>query len=98
MRVFVAGATGAVGYEFVRLAKAKGCFIHTLSRSPENACKLAGFADQVAVQDACTAIPALKGIDVVVSALGAPVTMNSRDKRPYGAVHCAPNRAWTGHP
>jgi uncharacterized protein YbjT (DUF2867 family) len=86
MRVFVAGATGAVGFEFVRLAKAEGCFIHTLSRSPENARKLAGFADQVEVQDVCAGIPSFKGIDAVVSSLGAPVTLNSREKRPYREV------------
>ena len=86
MRVFVAGATGAVGFEFVRLAKAEGCFIHTLSRSPENVRKLAGLADQVEVQDVCTGIPSLKGIDAVVSSLGSPVTFNSPDKRPYREV------------
>ena len=92
IRVFVAGATGAVGFEFVRLAKAKGCFIHTLSRSRENARKLAGIADQVEVQDACTAIPVLKGIDAVVSTLGAPVTVNSRDKRPYREIDLHGNK------
>jgi NADPH:quinone reductase-like Zn-dependent oxidoreductase len=87
MRVFVAGATGAVGFEFVRLAKAKGCFLNTLSRSPENARKLADLADQVEVQDVCTSgMPSLKGIEVVVSSLGAPVTLNSPEKRPYREI------------
>ena len=92
MRVFVAGATGAVGFEFVRLAKAKGCFIHTLSRSPENARKLAGFAERTEVQDVCTAIPSLKGIDAVVSSLGAPVTLNGPEKRPYREVDLHGNK------
>jgi len=92
MRVFVAGATGAVGFEFVGLAKARGYFIHTLSRSPENARKLAGLADRVDVQDACTGIPSLEGIDVVVSSLGGPVTVNSREKRPYREIDLQGNR------
>ena len=92
MRVFVAGATGAVGFEFVRLAKAKGCFLHTLSRSPENARKLAGLADQVEVQDVCKGMPSLKGIEVVVSSLGAPVTLNSPEKRSYREVDLQGNR------
>ncbi len=92
MRVFVAGATGAVGFEFVRLAKAAGCFIHTLSRSPENARKLAGLADQVEVQDVYAGIPSLKGIDTVVSSLGAPVTVESRERRPYREVDLHGNK------
>jgi len=86
MRVFVAGATGAVGFEFVRRAQASGCRLSTLSRSPENARKLVGLADQIDVQDACEGIPRLQGIDVVVSSLGAPVTMDSPEKRPYREV------------
>jgi uncharacterized protein YbjT (DUF2867 family) len=86
MRVFVAGATGTVGFEFVRLAKAEGCFIHTLSRSPENARRLAGLADKVEVRDVGTGILSLKGINAVVSSLGAPVTLDSREKWPYREV------------
>ena len=92
MRVFVAGATGAVGFEFVRLAKAGGCFIQTLSLSPENARKLAGLADQVEVQDVGTGIPSLEGIDAVVSSLGAPVTFGSPEKRPYREVDLRGNK------
>ena len=86
MRVFVAGATGAVGFEFARLAKEQGFFVHTLSRSPENARKLAGLADRVEVQDARASMLNLQGIDAVVSALGAPVTMNGTEKRRYREV------------
>ncbi len=86
MRIFVAGATGAVGFEFVRLAKTEGHWIETLSRSAENARKLAGVADQVVVQDACRAVPNLDGIDVVVSSLGAPVTMGGKEKRSFHEV------------
>ena len=86
MRIFVAGATGAVGLEFVRLAKTEGHWLQTLSRSAENARKLAGVADQVVVQDACGAVPNIEGIDVVVSSLGAPVTMGGKGKRSFREV------------
>jgi nucleoside-diphosphate-sugar epimerase len=86
MRVFVAGATGAIGFEFVRLARAGGCRLSTLTRSHENARKLAGLADQIHVQDACKGIPSLEGTDVVVSSFGAPVTMDSPERRRYREV------------
>jgi uncharacterized protein YbjT (DUF2867 family) len=91
MRIFVAGATGAVGFEFVRLAKARGYFVRTLSRSPENARKLEGLADEVLTQDASSGVPSLDGMDVVVSALGAPVTMWARERRRYREVDLAGN-------
>ena len=47
MRIFVAGATGAVGFAFTRLAKEHGHYVHTLSRSPHNERKLAGIADKI---------------------------------------------------
>ena len=72
----------------MKLAKAEGYFVTTLSRSPENAYKLRGLADQVEFQDATTStsIPGLQGIDAVVSALGAPVTVGSREKRRYRQI------------
>jgi hypothetical protein len=76
----------------VRLAKAEGCFIHTLSRSPESVRKLAGFADHVEVQDVCTGIPSLKGIGAVASSLGSPITFNSPEKRPYREVDLQGNK------
>lgn len=92
MRIFVAGATGVVGFEFIRLAKAQGCYIHAFSRSPENARKLAGLADHVEIRDVCTGISNLKGIDTVVSALGAPVSVASREKRSYREIDFQGNR------
>lgn len=91
MRVFVAGATGSVGFEVVRLAKARGCYVRTLSQSPKNAARLAGLADQVKLQDACTGVPSLDGIDVAVSALGASVAMGNRERRGYGEVDLPAN-------
>lgn len=92
MRVFVAGATGAVGFEFVRQAKERGHFLATLSRSPENARKLAGLADRTEVGDVRECVPSIHGIDVVVSSLGGPVTMDSPEKRRYREVDFQGNR------
>jgi uncharacterized protein YbjT (DUF2867 family) len=91
MRVFAAGATGSVGFAFVRLAKARGTFVRTLSHSRENAKRLDGLADEVTTQDAALGVPSLEGIDVVVSALGAAVTIAGREKRRYREVDLAGN-------
>lgn len=91
MRIFVAGATGAVGSEVVRLAKERGHYLHTLSRSPAKALKLAGIADRIDVLDASVEVPNLLGIDIVVSCLGAPVSLFSPDRRGYRAVDLQAN-------
>jgi len=86
MRIFVAGASGSVGFEVVRLAKTRGDFIRTLSRQPENARKLEGLADHVVLQDASAGVPGLEGIDTVVSVLGGSVAADHPEKRSYRAV------------
>jgi uncharacterized protein YbjT (DUF2867 family) len=91
MRLLVAGATGSVGFEVLRLAKKEGHFVRTLSRTPENARRLRGLADEIEIQDGVTFVPNLKGIEVVVSSLGAAVTMASPDKRRYRDVDFAAN-------
>ena len=93
MRIFVAGATGAVGFQFTRLAKAQGHFVHTFSRSTENARKLVGLADKIDIQNAFRQPPNLSGIDIVVSALGAPVTVYHSEKRPYHEIDFLANQA-----
>ena len=91
MRLFIAGATGAIGVELVRLAAAKGHSVHALSHSTDRVHRLTGLADQVDVCDAVAGVPALTGADVVVSALGAPVTMHSRERRGYRDVDIVAN-------
>jgi uncharacterized protein YbjT (DUF2867 family) len=91
MRLLIAGATGSVGFELVRLAKTEGHFVRSFSRSPENARRLRGLADEIEIQDGVTFVPNLKGIDAVASALGAAVTMASPDKRRYREVDFAVN-------
>ena len=83
MRILIAGATGAIGLELVRLAVSKGHSVHALSRSTDRAHMLDGLADRVDVSDAVASVPALGGTDLVISALGAPVTLHSRERRRY---------------
>ena len=74
------------------MAKAAGHSLDSLTRSPLAARKLTGMVDQAHVQDVHDSLPSFQGIDVVVSALGAPVTLASREKRSYHAVDTEGNK------
>lgn len=96
-RVLVAGATGAVGSELVDLLRGAGHFVRALSRDPERSRKLAPRVDEVRLGDP-VANPAsiagvCDGIDVVVSCLGAPVTMNLTERRSFSRLDVAANLA-----
>jgi uncharacterized protein YbjT (DUF2867 family) len=88
MNILIAGATGAVGRELVTQAKAAGHRVTALAR---NAAALRGIADRVIPFDATAGIPELAGNDVVISALGAPIALGHKDRRPYRAVDFAAN-------
>jgi uncharacterized protein YbjT (DUF2867 family) len=47
MKILVAGATGVVGLEVVRLLKQHGHFVRTISKHPERAERLRPIADEV---------------------------------------------------
>jgi uncharacterized protein YbjT (DUF2867 family) len=86
MKILVAGASGLIGREVLGLLKTGGHHIRTLSRDPVRAARLSTLADDVRLADA--AMPAsLDGvcddIDVVVSALGAPVSPASLMRTSY---------------
>ena len=88
MNVLIAGATGSVGRELVNLAKAAGHRVTALART---ATKLQDVADRVIPFDATAGIPELSGHDVVISALGAPISFGHKDRRPFRAVDFAGN-------
>jgi uncharacterized protein YbjT (DUF2867 family) len=93
-RILLAGATGAVGIELLRLLRARGRFVRTLSRSPENAARVRGLASEVVVADAAepgVLAGALEGIHTVVSCLGANVSMALRERRSYQDVDVVAN-------
>lgn len=86
--ILVAGATGSVGREVVRLARESGHRVTALSR---NAGALRDAADRVIPFDATQGIPELAGHEVVISTLGAPVGMSHPDRRPFRAIDFGAN-------
>jgi uncharacterized protein YbjT (DUF2867 family) len=88
-RVLLAGATGAIGHEVLRLLRQKDLFVRTLSRSPQNAERIRSLANEVVVADATQTKSlgdALTNIDVVVSCLGANVSLSLRERRSFQVV------------
>ncbi len=96
VKILVAGASGLIGREAVRIAKERGHWVRTLSRDPRRAVSLEAIADDVRTADA-TDPKALAGIcdgiDVVVSAVGAPVSPNAKAKTAFADVDRAANLA-----
>ncbi|MDI1428901.1 SDR family oxidoreductase [Polyangium sorediatum] len=88
-RVLLAGATGAVGSEVLRLLRERGHFVRTFSRSAKNAETIRPLASEVVLGDATRADSlgeALAGIDVVVSCLGANVALGTAERRSFRDV------------
>lgn len=86
-RILVAGATGAVGSRVTRRLVESGCFVRTLSRDPMRAKAIV--ASESVIADAMSAEglgSALEGIDVLVSCLGANVSMRLRERRSYSSL------------
>jgi uncharacterized protein YbjT (DUF2867 family) len=94
MKVLVAGASGLIGREVVRLLVEAGHGVRTLSQNAERAERLRALTGDVRLADA-TKEGALRGvcqgIDVVVSALGAPVLPGAGTPRSFGDVDRAAN-------
>jgi uncharacterized protein YbjT (DUF2867 family) len=88
-KVLLAGATGSVGFELLNILKENGYWVRTLSCSKENAVKLKQWANEVVIREATKPsemVGICQGVDVVVSALGASVGMNSKERRSYHQV------------
>jgi len=96
MKILVAGASGLIGGEVVRLLKERGHYVRTLSRDPGRAAKLNAVADDVRLGDATlpgTLDGVCAGIECVVSALGAPVSPSAKGTRSFADVDLAANLA-----
>ncbi len=93
-RVLLAGATGAIGHEVLRLLRTKNHFVRTLSRSKKNAAKIESLASEVVLADATSARTfgdSLKNIDVVISCLGANVSLSLSERRSFRSVDLVAN-------
>jgi uncharacterized protein YbjT (DUF2867 family) len=93
-RILLAGATGAVGSELLRWLRARGFFVRALSRSPENAARIREIASEVVLADVTRPeelAGACEGIEVVVSCLGANVSLSLRERRGFRAIDLAGN-------
>jgi uncharacterized protein YbjT (DUF2867 family) len=88
-RILLAGATGAVGSEVLRLLRERGHFVRSFSRSAKNAEKIRPLASEVVLGDATKAASlgeALAGIDIVISCLGANVALRTSERRSFRDV------------
>jgi|GEM_PF-451981 len=93
-RILLAGASGTVGFELLKLLKTHGYWVRTLSHSPVRAEQLKPLADEVECADAAkpdALADVCRNIEVVISCLGASVNMNSRDRRSFHAVDFVSN-------
>lgn len=89
--LLIAGATGSIGYETLLLARQNGYRIRTFSRSIS---RIARLADEVVTGDATRhgAMDGLcKGIETVVSTIGASVSPEHPDRRSFRQIDTAAN-------
>jgi uncharacterized protein YbjT (DUF2867 family) len=94
MKVLVAGATGVVGREVALLLKQHGHFVRTISKDPERAERLRPIVDEVRLLDATVAASierTCQGLDVVISALGAPVAPSGKGRQSFAEVDLKAN-------
>ena len=84
--VLVAGATGTLGPEVVRSLNEQGYRVRVLTRLARRADRLPVRPDEVIVGDALqpqTLRDAVRGVDALVSCVGAPVSFSLADRRGY---------------
>jgi len=94
-RILIAGASGAVGREVLRQAREAGYWIRAHSRTTANYTALAAEANDVVIADLTNPLGTegvARDVDIVVSCLGAPVSVGHPEKRPYRAIDFAANR------
>ncbi|HKO46356.1 MAG TPA: NAD(P)H-binding protein [Polyangiaceae bacterium] len=94
MKILVAGATGVVGREVALLLKQQGHIVRSISKDPGRAAGLRQVVDEVRLLDAT--VPAnvqgvCQGLEMVVSALGAPVSPGGQGRRSFAEVDLAAN-------
>ena len=94
-RILIAGASGSIGLELLKQARAAGYWIRAQARATGHYGLLARYADDVVLADATKHL-SLEGIardvDTVVSCLGAPVAVAHPEKRGYDEIDYLANR------
>jgi uncharacterized protein YbjT (DUF2867 family) len=99
MNVLLAGASGLVGFEVLQLLHGRGDDVRTVSRDTKRAERLKPFSKDVRIADAAlpgALVGMCDGIEVVISALGAPVAQQAKEKRSFTEVDVAANLALIG--
>lgn len=94
-KILVAGATGRVGLEVVRLLNAKGYAVTALTRRRTPPAALSGLVDSVVTGDTLapsSLASAFSGVDGVVSCLGASVDFALAGRAGYFDVDLPANR------
>jgi uncharacterized protein YbjT (DUF2867 family) len=94
-RVLVAGATGAIGMEVVKLLRSRGYRVRGFSRSAAHARRLNGMADEVVTADALHADQikgVAEGVSAVISCLGAPFIAPPLSRRGFRALDSIANQ------
>ncbi len=80
-KILVAGATGALGIEIVKILSKQNYPLRVLTRSPEGEAKLSPYTDDIWKGDASDKDPELnnitKDVSIVISALGKSVSLFS---------------------
>ncbi len=86
-KILVAGASGSLGTEIVKLLSQKGIPIRILDRSKEVISKLASYTDDIWIGDASSESPELtnvtEGITTVISAMGKSVSLFSPSEESF---------------
>ena len=86
-KILVAGASGSLGTEIVKLLSEKGIQIRILDRSKESASKLSPYTDDIRIGDASSDSPEItnitEGITTVISALGKSVSLFSPSEESF---------------
>lgn len=94
-RILIAGASGAIGYPLLGLAKGAGYWVRSLSKSRWRAPKVSLLADELWLRDAMDR-DAIRGIcqgaDVVISCLGGSLDPRVPEKRGFTHLDFDANR------
>lgn len=93
--IFVAGASGSLGFEVLKLLKDQGHYVRALAKDEDDAKKLKDVADDIFIGDAQDP-ETLKGlctnIKIIFSALGKSVSLFSNDKSSFKEVDYQVNK------